>query len=73
MLKFLRILLVEHDKDIASITKNFLVSRGYTTIMCSNGEEALLRFRKDRLDFVIADIDIPVVNGFDLASEIRKH
>lgn len=72
MLKFLRILLVEHDKDIASITKNFLVSRGYTTIMCSNGEEALLRFRKDRLDFVIADIDIPVVNGFDLASEIRK-
>ena len=46
MIKPTRILLAEHDKDLASITKNFLVSRGYPTVTCSDGEEALQHFRR---------------------------
>ncbi len=71
MYKSLKILLAEHDKDIASITKNYLVSRGYSTVLCSDGEEALHHFRKERLDFVLVDADIPVVNSYDLVTEIR--
>lgn len=72
MTRPLKILLAEHDKDIASITKNYLVSRGYFTVMCHNGEEALHHFRRERVDFVLVDVDIPVINGFDLVTEIRK-
>lgn len=72
MIKHLKILLAEQDKDIASITKNYLVSRGYSILLCSNGEEALECFQKERLDFVLIDVDIPVINGYDLASEIRR-
>lgn len=72
MNKSLKILLVEQDKDIASITKNYLVSRGYVIVMCHDGEEALIRFRKERFDFVLVDVNIPIVNGFDFAIEVRK-
>lgn len=72
MIKTFKILLAEHDKDLASITKNFLVSRGYPTVACSDGEEALQRFRKDRFDFVLVDVDVPVLNGYELAIEIKR-
>lgn len=72
MISFLRILLVEHDQDMASITKNYLVSRGYSTIMCLNGEEALHHFKKQQFDFVIADVNIPIVSGYDLVAQIRS-
>lgn len=71
MTKPLKILLAEHDKEIASITKNYLVSRGFSVFMCFNGEEALQKFRNDQLDFVLVDSDIPIINSCDLASEIR--
>lgn len=72
MIKPIRILLAEHDKDLASITKNFLVSRGYPTVTCSDGEEALQHFRKERFDFVLLDVDVPVMNGYELSREIKK-
>ena len=72
MIQHLKILLAEQDKEIASITKNYLVSKGYSTVLCGNGEEALEYFRKERLDFVLIDVDIPVVSGFDVAIEIKK-
>ena len=35
----LKILLAEQDKDLASITKNYLVSSGYPTQICLNGDK----------------------------------
>ena len=72
MVRSLKILLAEQDKEIASITKNFLVSRGYSLIICFNGEEAMQYYRKEHLDFMLVDADIPVINGYDLVLEIRK-
>ena len=71
MYKSLKILLAEQDKDLASITNNFLVARGYSTVLCYDGEEALHHFKKDRLDFILLDSAIPVINSFDLVKEIR--
>ena len=67
----LKILLAEQDKDLASITKNYLVSSGYPTQICLNGETALQHFRKEQFDFVLIDIDITSISGLDLAKEIR--
>lgn len=72
MVNFLKILLAEQDKEIASITKNYLVSRGYSTVMCIDGDEALNQFKKEHFDFIIVDVDIPVVSGYELVMEIRK-
>ena len=67
----LKILLAEHDKDLASITKNYLVSCGYPTQICLDGESALQLFRKEQFDFVLIDTDITTISSIDLAREIR--
>lgn len=72
MFKVFRILFAEHDKDIASITKNYLVTRGYSVALCFDGEEALQNFRKERFDFALIDVKLPILNGYDLAREIKK-
>lgn len=72
MIKPLKILLVEHDKELASIIKNYLVSRGYSCVLCFDGEEALQCFKKERIDFVLADVNVPIIDGYDLAKEIKK-
>ena len=72
MVNYLKILLAEQDSDIAFITKNYLVSHGYSALLCHDGDEALQHFRKEQFDFILADIDIPVIGGYKLVSEIRK-
>ena len=67
----LKILLAEHNKDLASITKNYLVSCGYSTLICLNGEEALQHFMKEHFDFVLTDSDLPDISSWDLVREIR--
>lgn len=68
----LKILLAEHDTDLASITKNYLVTCGYPTQICLDGESALQLFRKEQFDFVLIDADITVISSIDLAKEIRQ-
>ena len=72
MLQPLKILLVDHDKDMASITKYFLVSRGYSVIICCDGDEALHFYNKELLDLVLINVDIPIISGPDLVKEIKK-
>ena len=67
----LKILLAEQDKELATITKNYLVRCGYSVRICLNGEEALQAFRKDHYDFVLTNIDLPGVCSIDLVKEIR--
>lgn len=72
MVKSLKILLAEHDREIASITKNFLVAHGYSLVMCSSGEEAIHYYRKEHFDFVLVDTDIPIISSYDMTTEIRQ-
>ena len=38
----------------------------------SNGQEAIEKFRAHRPDVTLMDLQMPVMNGFDAAKEIRK-
>lgn len=66
------ILLAESDMEIAMITKNYLTSLGYPTIICNNGKDALSCFKSEKLSFVIVDANLPLTNSFDLVKEIHR-
>ena len=68
----IKIMLVEDDKNLSLILKAFLTTKGYHTILCLNGNEALEHFNKERYDFMIVDIMIPGLDGFSLVKEVRK-
>lgn len=72
MVETIKILLAEDDKNLGMILKSYLTSKGYPTVLCFNGLEALNQFEVNGFDFLIIDVMMPVVDGYSLAKEIRK-
>lgn len=67
-----KVLLAEDDKNLGNILKTYLEAKGFPTVLCANGKEALESFKRAEFDFCILDIMMPVMDGFTLAKEIRK-
>ena len=65
-----RILLVEDDVFVRLMTFDLLVEFGYEVVEASTGAEARELFA-NRPDIVITDINLPDIDGLDLASEFR--
>jgi len=68
----IRVLLAEDDKNLGSILKSYLDVKGFATTLCVNGQEAWNAFEKNKFDFCIIDVMMPVKDGFTLVREIRE-
>ena len=60
------ILFADSDERIRRLYSEVLTSAGYRVKTASNGVEALRRITEDLYDLVIADINIPQLDGIDL-------
>ncbi|MBE5803673.1 MAG: response regulator transcription factor [Clostridiales bacterium] len=65
------ILVVEDDLPLQRMMCAFLGLNGYQTITAANGEEALRAIEKVLPDLVIADVMMPVMDGWELTRELR--
>jgi DNA-binding response OmpR family regulator len=72
MENIIKVLLAEDDKNLGTILKAYLEAKGYETELCTDGREALEKFKRADFGFCILDIMMPVMDGFTLATEIRK-
>jgi two-component system capsular synthesis sensor histidine kinase RcsC len=45
---------------------------GCTVRLASNGEEALTIWRSEQFDIVLSDVNMPRLNGYELARELRR-
>jgi YesN/AraC family two-component response regulator len=71
-LKKLNILFVEDDK-LVNETLSFIFKKYVKNIFSAyNGEEGLKIFKNNHIDIVISDIQMPKMNGIEMAKEIRK-
>jgi len=68
----LKVLLAEDDKNLGTILTSYLNAKGFPTTLCINGKEAYDSFRKDKYDFCIVDVMMPIKDGFTFAKEIRQ-
>jgi two-component system, OmpR family, response regulator len=66
------ILLAEDDNNLGNILKSYLEIKGYSVSLCVNGKEASTTFNKGKFDFCIVDVMMPLMDGFNLAKEIKK-
>ena len=66
------ILLVEDEPSLALIVKDSLESRGFTVDFAPDGAAGLARFCRQCPDIVVADVMMPVLDGFALARQIRR-
>jgi len=67
----INILLAEDDRNLGTILKAYLEAKGFNTTLGVNGQEALKAYQKQKFDFCIIDVMMPVMDGFSLAREIR--
>jgi DNA-binding response OmpR family regulator len=67
-----KILYVEDDDTLAFLTNDSLQEEGYDVCHCTNGHEALKKFKTETYDICIIDVMLPVMDGFTLAKKIRE-
>ncbi len=68
------ILLVDDEEVIREIASGILSDSGYTVDVCCDGQEAVTYFKENykSIDLVILDIIMPVMNGRQCFSEMKK-
>ena len=71
-MKKFKILYAEDDETLAFLTKDNLEQNGYEVFQCCDGSMALEKFKTDTFDICIFDIMMPKLDGFELATQIRK-
>ncbi len=67
-----KILYAEDDETLAFLTRDNLVQENYTVDHYADGKACLKAFKSGVYDICILDIMLPGMEGFDLATEIRK-
>lgn len=68
----IKILLVDDDLKNSMLLKRFLEVEGYSVMYASNGNIGWELFNSEHPDLVLLDINMPGMNGFELAKMIRK-
>lgn len=66
------ILLAEDDYPLASIMTDALEDEGYKIIHCADGQIAIDKFDKNKIDICLLDIMMPNKDGFAVAKKIRQ-
>lgn len=66
------ILVVEDDLPLQRMMCAFLGMNGYRTVSAANGEEALDAIERVMPDLVVADVMMPVMDGWQLTEELRR-
>ena len=69
----MRILLIEDEKDLASIIKKGLEESGYNVDMAHDGEEGLYMAENYPSDVVVLDIMLPIMDGLTVLEKMRQN
>jgi len=65
------VLIVDDDREVTQYLSDVLKGEGWKVLCEKDGDWALKTFKSRRIDAVILDILIPVLNGFQVADAIR--
>jgi two-component system response regulator AdeR len=65
-------LIAEDDKDIADILRAYLEREGFRTVQAADGRTALDLHLALRPDIMLLDITMPLVDGWEVLSEVRR-
>jgi two-component system chemotaxis sensor kinase CheA len=66
-----RVLVVDDSLVAGELQKNILLTAGYEAEIAGDGVHALEMLRQKEWDLVIADVDMPRMNGFELTRRLR--
>lgn len=65
------VLVVDDDRDIVGAMSNMLRARGFSTIAAYDGQEALAAISEHRPDLLLLDLQMPVMDGYQVIQEVK--
>ena len=68
----MKILIVDDDPDLLAVTAFALQQAGFLVVKASDGVAALDAFNREQPDLAVLDINMPKMNGFELAQKLRE-
>jgi CheY-like chemotaxis protein len=67
-----KILFVDDEESILDVASEYFSIKGYEVFTAKNGADALSILNRERIDCCFTDINMPVMDGLELAENIRK-
>lgn len=68
----MNILVVDDEKLIRNVIKDYLENENMTVYEAEDGLEALKKFKEEKIDLVVLDIMMPKMDGFETLKELKK-
>ena len=66
------ILIVEDELRIRFLLRDYLLNDNFNVFEASNGEEGLMLFSNKKIDLVLLDIMMPVMDGITMLEKLRE-
>jgi two-component system chemotaxis response regulator CheY len=66
------ILAVDDSQTMRDLVKETLEGAGYQVTLAENGQDGLEKFKQGKFDLIIADINMPVMDGITMIKKIRE-
>ena len=67
-----KILVVDDEESIREFFQIMLKREGYEVFTAANGKEGLEHLKKNPVDLIISDIQMPELSGLELLSKVRE-
>jgi CheY-like chemotaxis protein len=68
-----RILVIEDNEANLELVRYLLTFSGYTVRVARDGAQGLAMARQEQPDLVICDLQLPVLNGYEVIAQLRGH
>jgi CheY-like chemotaxis protein len=68
-----RVLVADDDPVSRGLIRDALSSLRYEVVEASNGEEALLKIVEARPDLILLDIEMPLLDGYEVLQRVRDN
>ena len=67
-----KILLVDDDRDLASLTRMTLVAEGHEVFVCHYAASAIEKAKQEKPDLILMDILLPEVSGAEAVINLQE-
>jgi len=67
-----KILIVDDEPQIRRVIRTALISEGFLTVEAPAAEEAFEKFREERFDLILLDVNLPGMSGLEACAEFRR-
>ena len=68
----LKLLIVEDDKILGQLIRDYFARKGWETVVAADGEQAMEVFEEESFQLILLDVMLPKQDGFFVCRKIRE-